>query len=271
VPLQDEELTEAFSPLVDRLDRLVDAIGIPRAVFLSHLVPLSSQLDSNRPLATALLAKTVGPQKGQASLSQFTDLLTEFESTFQRVAPLSADELASSAHPLRRDWPAFGPTMLAGIGMIVEPEIIVDSATVVLVPPVGGGGGRAYFLYNAVSIEVQQAGAAAEPALPEIVRLCWLISQLNAELPMYQGEIHRDRLVEIVPLAMIPVALAAAAQIGQARIDEPTVIRAVDTWMPNIDGAPSTGSVLWKWWEAYSTRKPRWTVALSALNELLCV
>jgi hypothetical protein len=156
---------------------------------------------------------------------------------------------------------------MAGIGQLIEPEVVVPSATVLLVAPVCDGGGHAYFLYNSVGIEVVEQDPV--PALPEIVRLCWLIAQLNADLPMYQGEIHRDRLIEIVPLAMIPATLAAAAGLDLARCDPPTTELAVGAWACGVSDAASTSALLWSWWEAYLDRKPPWPVALAALDELL--
>ncbi len=266
-PLQSEALAEAFAPLVDRLRPIIDASGLPAGTFLTHLVPLSAQLESNRPLATALLAKTFGPRNGEGYLSQLTNLLSEFERTYEQHVPSPAEQLAESAAGLRQHWNAWGQTMLAGIAQLIEPEAIVESARVLLLSPVCSGGGRAYFLYNSVGIEV----VATEPTgqLLEIVRLCWLIAQLNADLPMYQGEIHRDRLVEIVPLAMLPAALTAASELGLTKCDKATLSVALENWVRVSSELNSTSDPLWNWWETYIKRKPRWPVALAALDKLL--
>ena len=48
---------------------------------------------------------------------------------------------------------------------------------------------RAQLFYNSACIEAVDGEPVA--GLSEVLRLAWLVSQLNADLPMYRGEIHR--------------------------------------------------------------------------------
>ena len=68
---------------------------------------------------------------------------------------------------------------MAAIGRLTERELVVERADVILVHPVLGGGGWAYPPYNAVCFEAVLANPIAE--LPEVVRLGWLLAQLNLD------------------------------------------------------------------------------------------
>jgi hypothetical protein len=82
--------------------------------------------------------------------------------------------------------------------------------------------------YNSVRLEAVLVNPVAE--LPEIVRLGWLLSQLNSDLPVFQGELTRAQVERAARLALVPVALAAAAEVELAACDPATLARALDVW-----------------------------------------
>ena len=84
-------------------------------------------------------------------------------------------------------------------------------ADVLVVQPMLGGGGGTHAMYNAVSIEVVLANPLDD--LPEVVRLAWLLSALNLDLPRYSDLVPFERLAVIGRLAMIPLVVEAARQV----------------------------------------------------------
>src|SRR5688500_12944646 len=136
-----------------------------------------------------------------------------------------------------------------------------------MVHPVLGGGGATYPDFNAVIWEAVLTNPV--PQLPEVVRLGWLVSQLNLELPRFQGDLPRDRAIELGILAMLPATLAAAQELELSPFDEATMAQAIKAW--RVAAPRSTAFVhdLMSWWETYQADRPPWTVAITALDMLI--
>jgi hypothetical protein len=156
---------------------------------------------------------------------------------------------------------------------LTEADLLVDEASVVLVYPALGGGGTAHPANNSLRFEAVLANPLEQ--LPETVRLGWLVSQLNLDLPKFSERIPRDRLRAIIALAMLPPALASASEVELARNDAATLSLALKSWCdawpasfvvgPEIDLADT----LSRWWETYQTSRPPFAIALAALDEML--
>ena len=137
-------------------------------------------------------------------------------------------------------WEARGPGLAAELIRLVEPEIMAPQADVVLVQPVRGGFGSACLPYNSVVMEPLLTDS--NPQLPEVLRLGWLLAQLQCDLGKFQGTLAGDRLARAVALAMVPAVLAAAEEVELGRCDEPTIKLALQTWSP-VDGAERIDAV----------------------------
>jgi hypothetical protein len=264
-PLADAHLAAAIEAPADALARAVAERASNAAGFFAHLTPLSSSIDGNRPLAEVVLAKALG-ERSPAAVERFAGLFTELEGAFLRAVPDAVDELALRAAPLQEQWDARGPGLLAGVRRLTEPEVVPEAGDVVVVHPAQGGGGRAYLLYNTVTIE----GVLANPwpDLPEVLRLGWLWSQLSADLPLYQGEIARDRLPGVAELALLPAILQAAEDVELGACQPATIARAIEAWrLPAADPA-ALAEVVWQWWDTYHSARPAWGVALAALDRM---
>jgi hypothetical protein len=107
------------------------------------------------------------------------------------------------------------------------------------------------------------------PALPEVVRLAWLVSQLNLELPRYQGDLHRERAFELGSWAMLPATLAAAQELELGKLDEPTMRMAIKAWRIPTPRSSAFVHDLMSWWQTYQADRPPWTVAITALDMLV--
>jgi hypothetical protein len=184
-------------------------------------------------------------------------------------AHAALEELRLRERPLRELFEARGPGLLAAVAELTDPAVIAGNASVLTVHPVSGGGGAAHLDYNSVRIEAVLANPI--PELPEVVRLGWLLAQLQQDLPAIGESIHRDRLPAVAALAMLPPVLAAAERVELARCDRQTALLAIDSW--RIDTPPSWSAdragPLWHWWESHQAAKPPWPVALAALDRMI--
>jgi hypothetical protein len=267
LPLADERLAEGLAEPVDNLRMHLEGLGVAPTAFLAHVVPLSAGIESNRELASLALTKTIGRQEAASRVDRIAGLFTSLEAAFHAAQPRLEDELALRAQPLRQQWEARGPGLMAGITRLTESDFVVSRADVLLLHPAMGGSGYAHLPYNSVRIE----GVLAHPwpQLPEIVRLGWLLSQLNLDLPKYQGGLTRGRLEAVGYLAMIPVTLEAAAEVELTKSDQPMLRFALQAWGAVPGPEPDYAEPLWDWWQVQRESRMPWVVALAALDRML--
>ena len=121
--------------------------------------------------------------------------------------------------------------------------------------------------YNSARIEAVLANPVAE--LPEVVRLGWLIAQLQLDLPRYSEAIHPDRLAKVAGLAMLPAALTAAEGVELVRDARALFEQAILAWQLAPPADTNPGALVSEWWQTYQETKPPWNVALAALDQLL--
>ncbi len=201
-----------------RLQNDLAACSYPADTLLRHLIALAGDCNDENRLAETALDKAVG----RVHLPQSTALVAraagQLIAAFGSARPRAAEELPLRADPLRSQWEARGPGLLVGMRRLSAADLLVPAASLVLVHPVLGGGGLAHPSYNRVTFE----GLLANPVgqLPEVLRLGWLLGQLNFDLPTFEEPLGRGRLEVVGPLALIPVVLTAAEDIELARADD---------------------------------------------------
>jgi hypothetical protein len=265
----DARVAQAVAEPIMALAREIDAGQIPTEPFWQHLLPLSAGIENNTQLAELVLRKTVGPGVRAETLApamagRFSDL----EVAYRRALPDLADQLALRAGPLRSDWEARGPGLLAAIARMTDERVAVERADVILVQPASGGGGAAHLPYNSVTIETVAANPNEQ--LPEPVRLGWMLSQLNLDLPMFSETIPRDRLPLVAGLAMAPFALTAAEQVGWVgAVDVALIETAIQWWRLPVASPTETATAVERWFSGYGASKPNLGVALTALDRLV--
>ncbi len=270
-PLVDNRLAQALSPSVASLSAELSASGISFATFFEQVVPLAADFENNRELARRVLARFSGRSEVQneQAAGRLAGWFNELESAFSAAVSGVVDELTLRGRPLREQWEARGPGLLAAIGRLTEPGVLAEGGEVVLVYPVQGGGGAAHLAYNKVSFEAVLANPIVE--LPETVRLGWLLSTLNLDLPKYSEALPRQRLDSLAPLAMLPAALAAAQDVELVHGVAPSLAHAMTVWrvVQDDDDIKSLADMLDRWWKTYQERRPPWAVALAALEQML--
>ncbi len=266
-PFADPAMSDALADPVARLQEALREERLPVEAIWSHVVPLAANFPGQLELATVALTKVIGRTEAQSRIGWLRGLLIDIRNAFTRAVPGSADDLAAGIEPLRQKWNLEGIGLLATMVNWTEPEIIVEEATVCLVHPVVGGGGAGHLPYNLAVIEAVPDDPL--PELPEIVRLVWMLSTLNLDVPRYSESIENNRLGTVAALAMIPVALTAAAELRLTKQLPETLGLAVQSWMPAPEKATEWKTALEQWWETYSTMRPPWPTALKGLEVLL--
>lgn len=267
-PLADERLAAALQPPCGELTRWATTTGVPDDTLWEHLVPLAVRVDSQRMLAETLLVKIRGLDRfSPAMVAELVGLLSAVEAAQRSVLPNLAEELRLRIGPLREQWEARGPGMLANLQNLLAPEVVPDEAEVLLVHPACGGGGEAHVAYNSVRFEAVLANPHV--GLPEVARLGWLLGQLQLDLPIFSEGLPRPRVNHLAPLALALPALAAAEEVDLARCDHPTLQLAWTAWRLDRAAPPAFAPTLLDWWRVYRESRPPFRTALSALSSLL--
>jgi hypothetical protein len=265
--LADSRLDEAIRLPATQLAAEISAVNLPAERFWRHLVPLAARMESRRAAVEAAVMKTIGrvPRFDQI-VSNLAACVAAIDAAMKAAIPDLSDELALRERPLREQWEARGPGLLAQFGWLTEESMIVPECEALLVYPALGGGGEAHLAYNSVRIEGVLANPVAE--LPEVVRMGWLISQLQLDLPIYSERIHADRFLHIARFAMLPATLQAAENVELSRLTPETVRSAIAAWRLAVPKGVDAPTLIMEWWQTYQQAKPPWNVALEALNEM---
>ena len=263
-PVMAAALAEPAAALQDE----IVASGVPAAAFRRALAGFATQFDAPRQLVERALVKVQGNStKGNLNVAKLTAVLTAVVQAFQKVAPNAAEDLRLRERPLREQWEARGNGLLRQIAKMTDERLIANEATVILVQPVLGGGGEAHLQQNAVSFEAVLTNSV--PQLPEVVRLAWLLAQLQCDLPVFSDHVNSQRLPHVAAFALLPAVLQAAAEVELGPFSVAQITLALETWqLPKLADL-DLPNVIHDWWQTYSVDKPAWPVALTALDQML--
>jgi len=261
-----------FGAIVDgSTDELINAIkaaGWPVDEALWELAAFSADVDRNDALVEQTARKLIGAEApARHGVSTIVAAVGEVEAAMARAMPRLNEELGARMRPIREQWEARGPGLLRTIARLTEEAVVPENAEVVLVGPYAGGYGLVHLRTNRVLLEALLFNPVQE--LPETLRLGWMVSQLNGDLPRFAEAAPGPRLGELIGLAMIPPVLAAAEEVELARCGESEIARAIEVWRLPCEQISDAASRLWQWWSAYAERPARWPVALAALRHML--
>lgn len=237
---------------------------------LRLLQAFASEEENNQRLAELVLVKMLGRDSvSQTVVHGLAGRLSDIEAAVLRARPQMVEELAVRGGPLRSQWDTLGLGLLKQIGRLTDVTVIPDAAEVVIVTPCVGGFGVAHWQHGRVTFE----GVLANPHddLPEVLRLLWLISQLNLNLPKFSEVLQPGRMPLVASLAMIPPVLAAAEVMGLAGYDRQLLRQTCKAW--HVDSLMSTSGLdcLHQWWSTAANTQTAWPVALAALDQMLAV
>lgn len=270
-----EALAAGFAAPALALDAFLREQNIPVAPFFEQLTPAACEIESNRALAHTALTKSLGRARADVFAERTAGLLTDCETAYFAAFPKLREELELRFRPLRELWDARGPGLVAGVGRRTDRALVPEAARVAAVPPYLGGGGWAAAPSNTVVFEMVLANPIDQ--LPETVRLGWLVTLLNFDLPDFAEALPADRAREVAAWSMLPAVLEAAADLELAWPDATgqLLTTAAAAWLPTALGRPAsdadaaTATIVSGWWQAASRDKAAWGVKLRALGRLL--
>ena len=268
LPHRDE-----LQALVAEADKLATTVGIkPRFLWLQAC---ASSLDAEgADDLGGLVYRKLFADESRRTAEQVALQLRPILQWGRNAFPDLASTLRMRQQPLQIQWEARGPGILHFIGTLTNAAVVPPAVTVALVQPVVGGHGAAHLDSNTIRFEAMLVNPL--PELPEVVRMAWLISQLQIDLPINSETLNKRRLPWLGSLALLPPALTAGQLVELLYVDHALMKTALETWIlpsfpdKQIDTSELLDSV-WKWWETYQARKQPWPVALAALDRLLPV
>lgn len=265
-PLADTRLQTALEQPALELAREIQELGLPEARFWRTLLSLADEFESNREFAEAAIRKTVGAKETEYATPHIAGRIDDLENAFLQAIPNLQQELELRCRPIREQWEARGPGLLKTFAQLTDPSLVVEQATVMLIHPALGGGGDAHLTTNSVRVEAVLANP--NERLPEVVRLAWLLAQLNCDLPANADLIHADRLPHIARLAVLPAVLQGAEEVELVSSAATALPIALEMWRfdlpPDVQAVP----IVTNWWAMYQANRPAWPVALTALDRL---
>ncbi|MEI7458732.1 MAG: hypothetical protein WCK15_04950 [Pirellula sp.] len=272
------------SKLTDR--RVTDAIGVyahdlgnwigksasfEPARFWSILIGHASIIDSNLDLAQAVVRKSALRLTNETAVTQLAGFVTDIEAAYNQLFPKFMEQVPLRARPLQEHWLGHGSGLIAHLGRLTQKSLIAEQARIVLLQPVLGGAGTAHIDQNMIRIEAVLTNPMVE--LPEVVRLAWLLSQLNLDLPMHADFAGASKIGRLAPLAMLPAILAAAEVMELSKCDESMAELAIEHWHIPVprDKEIHTEVVplMMDWWETYLQTRPDWNMAMQAFAKML--
>lgn len=262
----DTRMAQAVAEPAQELRRAIVAAGLPRSQFWRTLVGLSAVVDGSRTLAELAVTKTEGAARAQGLANELAPLIACLEAAGRRAFPELQTDLAPQTRRLREEWEDRAPALLRHIAAWSDSRLIPAQAEVVLVHPSLGGGGSAHLPWNNVLLEAVVTDPV--PSLPELLRLGWLLAQLNLDLPVFCDNIHGQRLPHVAELAMLPVTLQAAEELGWLTLDAQSVDLALNCWHVSTPADIDPVDILMRWWGTYLETRPRWDVAFTALDRM---
>ena len=273
LPPADPRLAKALREPARRLQQILAASDLPTAQFWQATIAGTHQTDDPQMLARRALRRTVGLNRADESLvARIANAIAAVEAAAAEALPTLTAELEHRGRPLRQLWEARGPGLLNTIGQLTEPRLLAERSTVVLVYPTFGGGGLASPRNGSVAIEALLTNI--NNRLPEVLRLGWLLSQLQQQPPVSAGQSDNgrgagQRFDELAALALLPPTLQAGEAVELSSLAAETLAAAITSWRINIVTSVDLPSVLLDWWSTYTQTRPAWHVALGALDRML--
>jgi hypothetical protein len=267
----DHNIIEALSRFSTSLHQWSTSAGfVDVSRFWPTLIATAAEFESNHDLVETTLRKC-GRSTDLPTVTFLAGTVTDIEAAYKQLFPKFDEQIGFRMRPLQDQWLGYGSGLLAHVGRLTEKRLLVNEARVIAVQPVLGGYGYAHLQTNMARIEAVLTNPMGE--LPEVVRLAWLVSQLNLEVPVFSETLGPLNLHRVAPLAMLPPILAAAQVVELSRCSSEVAALAIEHWHIPV---PSDANVhdhiaptLMDWWETYLQTRPEWHIAMQALSKML--
>jgi hypothetical protein len=262
----DAQLAAVVREPAAALAQAITTYSLPELRMWRNLAAFVPTFDTRRQAVKIAGLRSLGSPLSEIAVAAIAGAITDLERTVSTAFPNLAEDLDLRGRVLREQWEARGPGMLKRMQERLPPDVILAASDVLLVQPALGGDGKPHLVNNTVRIEAVLANP--HPKLPESVRLAWLLSQLNLDIPKYSEDIHPDRLPHITAFAMLPVVLEAAHYVELVTFDRELLPLAIEAWRLRVPADVDGPELLANWWMTYQEAQPTLAVALKALDEM---
>lgn len=262
-------LEAALQKPVAEFDAFAGACGITAPALWEAICGSSVLSDGLGDTCDLVHRKAFGPGVSKTGVAEHVrDVAMKGRPFFQDVA----QELQVRKEQLEMKWRPRGNSILVELSRLTDERIVAPKADIALVSPMTGGGGAAHLDYN--SIRLEAVSTDPNPDLPEVVRIAWLISQLQSDLPAFSETLNRLRVPLVSAMALLPPTLEAAERVELVTGPETLMPVAVERWIVHErlsagQDEASLADIIAQWWSTYRDRRPPWHVALAALDRLL--
>lgn len=266
------EWVTTIRPFANSLNGCLATLGLSSDHLWLGLLNAATQFESNQELAAIFLKRVKGTTSTRPDdAPRLTAAISSLEGAVRKIYPELENELSLRVGPLREQWEARGPGLLHHLSRTTDPDLLPATANVALVTPIRGGGGIALLPSNTVLFEGVLTNGDA--ALPETLRLAWLVAQLQLDLPKFSEAIHASRLPRVASLALLPPILEAAFQVEltpSSLAESPEALaHAIEAWISPQNNAQELGETLVHWRETQIESQTPWRVALTGLDRLI--
>jgi len=262
----DPQLAAAVREPAAALAHQITLYNLPELRMWRNLAAFVPTFDTRRQAVKIAGLRSQGNPLSEIAVAAIAGAVTDLEKAVNDSFPDLAAELELRGRVLREQWEARGPGMLARMQQMLPDDVILQGSDVLLVQPALGGDGKPHLVNNTVRIEAVLANP--HPKLPEAVRLAWLLSQLNLDVPKFSEDIHPDRLPHITAFAMLPVVLEAAHYVELVTFDRELLPLAIEAWRLRVPADVDGPELVANWWMTYQEARPTLAVALKALDEM---
>ncbi len=204
----------------------------------------------------------------EQTASAISSCLAECRIAFHTRYPKLSEQLQLRSQLLIDRWQQVGEALLADIARQIWRDQPPDDwwpsrVDGLVVQPMRGGDGN----YDTESRKfwIEAVLRDAQPTVPEVLRVAWLLSQLAIEIQI------REKSSETATgmpwsLGAVPVVLAAGAKLGITTGSDLPILTALQLWRLG-DGA--TAGTLRKWWDECQQSASPMPVALKTLDRML--
>ncbi len=255
-------------PVTDINNRLLSSSIDVSSFWQHYLSETMNGADVTRACTVALLASGCSELQIEQTTKAISHRMNSARQAFLQRFPKLAEQLELRARPLRDRWDTVGPGLLGEVGRLVWQESPpsdwwtqrIDALTV---QPVRGGDGGFDAFRSTIWVEAMLTDV--DPAVPEVLRVAWLITRMAIE--SYTRERSADQSLSTPwSLVSVPLVLSAARRLDIIGGSELPIHRAMELWQFS-DAA--TAATLARWWDDYLDQPKPLPAALLALEQSL--
>ncbi|TWT49734.1 hypothetical protein Pla22_49350 [Rubripirellula amarantea] len=229
------------------------------------------QIASRIPVANATKASLAFAGCSELQLDQtagaIAKRLSDAREVYLRRFPRLVEQLELRGQPLRQQWDSFGAGLLLQMEKLVR-DPAADQAfwsnrvqAHLIQPSRGGDGG---WDADAELIWIEAMLTDADPLVPEVLRVAWLMLGLGLDLRAGDRKEASDR--DVRALASVPVVLTAGMELGLCQSEPLPIETAMRLW--GI-GSPASAKKVRDWWNDCSDAKTPWIDSLDELTTRL--